>query len=77
MSWVLMILSIVATRFCSGRWPYVGWVINLFGESLWIVWGALSHQWGFVFGGLTLFVLFLRNAYNEFKAWGERRAATA
>lgn len=44
-----------------GRNVALGWAVAIFNELLWIVYGILSYQYGFILGGLIYIVVFYRN----------------
>lgn len=44
-----------------GRNVALGWAAAIFNETLWIVYGILSYQYGFILGGLIYIVVFYRN----------------
>jgi hypothetical protein len=48
-----------------GRNVALGWVVAILNETLWIVYGILSYQYGFILGGLIYIVVF----YKNYRKW--------
>lgn len=44
-----------------GRNVALGWAVAILNETLWIVYGILSYQYGFIVGGLIYIIVFYRN----------------
>ena len=53
-----------------GRNVALGWALAILNETLWIVYGILSYQYGFILGGLIYIVVFYRN----YRKWSRENA---
>jgi hypothetical protein len=59
-SFALVILG-ASGMLLVGRNIALGWAVAIINETLWIVYGILSYQYGFILGGLIYIVVFYRN----------------
>jgi hypothetical protein len=65
-SWLLMVTGVTGLYF-SGRRMWWGWVIGLFSELIWIIYGLVTKQYGFIVFALVYGFVFAKNAYSWYK----------
>lgn len=61
-SWILTITGVLGLLVAS-RWPKFGWMIGIAVQPLWLLYGGMTRQWGFIASGLSYglaYILLLR-----------------
>lgn len=58
--WLLSLITIWMTVL-AGNKHRSAWSIGLVNQALWLLWIALSHNWGFLPMNLALWVVYCRN----------------
>lgn len=66
-SWLLCILG-VSWVLAAGKGYRWAWYLGLFAEMVWMWYGIVTHQYGFVFGAAIYSVAHTRNIYVTRKA---------
>jgi hypothetical protein len=60
-SWVLTIVGVTGFLL-AGQKIWWAWYLNIANQALWLSYGVVTEQWGFVAGGVVYTVVFVRNA---------------
>ena len=59
-SWILGVNGVVALYVIGRRW-WFGWAMGFANECLWLIYGTMTRQWGFVFAAVCYGAI---NAHN-------------
>ena len=62
-SWILEIIGMTGVLI-AGKRIWWGWVILFTNSFLWVLYGIVSHQYGFCFASLFYGPIYARNAYG-------------
>ena len=60
-SWVLGLTGVVGFWF-AGKKYWWAWYVNIVSQFLWVTYGLITNQLGFVFSSAIYFVVFSKNA---------------
>lgn len=59
-SWLLTSIG-VASLFCAGSRPRIGWAIAFLAQFLWMAYAIITRQYGFFAGAVLYAIVFARN----------------
>lgn len=59
-SWLLTAVGILGL-FLAGSRNKVGWLIGLFAQVLWLIFGITTEQYGFIFSAFAYGFVYVRN----------------
>lgn len=63
-SWILTAIGVLGI-YLAGKKNYWGWGVGLFAQVLWVTYGIVSEQWGFIVSAFVYGSVYLKN----FRAW--------
>lgn len=59
-SFVLAAVGICGIALAGSKMK-IGWAIGLFAQVLWIIYGLVTHQWGFILSAVAYGYVYARN----------------
>lgn len=70
-SWILGLNGVIALYVIGRRW-WFGWAMAFANECLWLIYGTLTRQWGFVFAAVCYGAINAHNG-NKWRNSDQRR----